>query len=182
MNKISICVYGAASDRISDRYIHEGERLGKEIGKRGHSLIYGGGATGMMGACARGVHASGGELTGIVPEFMSKFELLNEDHGRLIFTKTMQERKEMMEEKADAFIICPGGIGTMDEFFQILVLVALDRKKTPIIVYNIDGYYDDLINFIDKAIQKGFIRTGVKNLFRVCSDPEEAIDNIEYFS
>lgn len=182
MNKKTICLYGAASSNISDRFLHEGERLGEEIGKRGHSLVYGGGATGMMGACARGVYSTGGDLTGVVPEFMSEYELLNKEHGRLIMTKTMRERKKIMEEMADAFIICPGGVGTMDEFFQILALISLDRKTAPIILYNIDGYYDDLIRFIDGAVKKGFIRQKVKNLFRVCDNPEEAIDNIEYFS
>ena len=182
MSKKNICLYGAASSNIDDRFLQEGERLGKEIGRRGHALIYGGGATGMMGACAEGVYSAGGDLTGVAPSFMSEYELLNTDKGRLIFTKTMDERKKIMEDMADAFIICPGGIGTMDEFFQILALVSLNRKIAPIILYNIDGYYDDLISFIDQAIKKGFIRAGVKNLFQVSSSPEDALNSIEYFS
>ena len=182
MENINICLFGAASSDIADIYLHEGEELGQEIGRRGHRLLYGGGTTGLMGACAKGAYACGGEVTGIAPDFFDTEGVLNKDMGELILTETMHQRKKLMEEKADAFIVCPGGIGTMDEFFQVLVLSSLGRKRAPIILYNICGYYDELIRFIDISISKGFARPGIKDLFRVCSDPAEAIDKIEYFS
>jgi len=182
MSRLTICMYGAASSNIDDIYIREIEKLGREIGSRHHRLIYGGGATGLMGACARGVSAAGGEIIGVAPSFMSDYELLNESCTELIRTETMGERKEIMEARSDAFIIAPGGIGTLDEFFQILTLTELKRKSAPIILYNINGYYDDLIHFIEICIHKGFIRVGVKDLYRVCTAPAEALDMIEYFA
>ncbi len=182
MSRLTICVYGAGSSNIDDIYIRETEKLGIEIGSRHHRLIYGGGATGLMGACARGISAAGGEVIGVVPRFMSDFELLNDSCTELIWTETMGERKEIMENRSDAFIIVPGGVGTLDEFFQILTLVTLKRKSAPIILYNINGYYDELIHFIDSGIHKGFIRVSVKDLFRVCTAPAETLDMIEYFA
>ena len=182
MHNIAICLYGAASSNIADNYLHKTEELGCEIGARGHSLVFGGGSTGLMGACARGVKSAGGHLIAVIPKFMGKFELLMEDCNELIWTETMSQRKEIMEERANAFIIAPGGIGTMDEFFEILTLKSLDLKSCPILLYNIDGYFDDIIHFIDTGIQKGFIRTHVKDCFRAVNDPTEALDLIEYFS
>ena len=91
----------------------------------------------------------------------------------------MSERKDVMEDHADAFIIAPGGIGTFDEFFQILTLAELGRKNAPIVIYNTDGYYDDMIVFMKKCTEKGFIRERALSLFRVCTTAEEAIDAIE---
>jgi uncharacterized protein (TIGR00730 family) len=100
----------------------------------------------------------------------------------MIEARTMGERKAIMEDRADAFIIAPGGIGTLDEFFEILTLISLDRKSAPVILYNINGYYDILISFIDSCVQQGFIRNHVKDLFRICDNPAEALDMIEYFA
>lgn len=182
MGKLTICVYGAASDNIDAVYIKETEKLGKEIALRHHQIIYGGGATGVMGACARGAAEVGGSVIGVVPRFMSKIEKLNENCTKLIQTETMSERKEIMENEADAFIIAPGGIGTLDEFFQILTLIELKRKSAPIIIFNVDGFYNDLIAFLDTCIRKGFVRADVKDLLRICDSPEKAVDLIEYFA
>lgn len=182
MKEKTICLFGAASDTIDDIYIHEGEKLGQEIGQRGHTLIYGGGATGLMGACARGVASAGGKVIGVVPTFMDVRQELNEKCDQLIRTDTMHERKHLMEVKADAFIVTPGGVGTMDEFFEVLTLVQLQRLAHPIIIYNTNGYYDELIHFIDSCIQKKFISITVKDFFRVCHTPAETLDMIEYFA
>lgn len=182
MKKLTICVYGAASSNIDDHYIFETEELGREIGRRGYRLIYGGGATGVMGACARGVAETRGEVIGVIPDFMGTYELLNDKCDEMIEARTMGERKAIMEDRADAFIIAPGGIGTLDEFFEILTLISLDRKSAPVILYNINGYYDILISFIDSCVQQGFIRNHVKDLFRICDNPAEALDMIEYFA
>lgn len=182
MSKLTICMYGAASDNIDSIYIEKTEELGKVIAERKHKLIYGGGATGLMGACARGAAQANGIIIGVVPAFMDEFELLNDKCTKLIRTKTMSERKQIMEDNADAFIIVPGGIGTFDEFFQVLTLAELKQKNAPIVLFNINGYYDDLISLIDGCIHKGFIRQNVKDLFCVCSSPDETLDKIEYFS
>lgn len=179
MGKLTICMYGAASERIDRVYITEVEKLGEEIGKRNHKLIYGAGASGLMGACARGVQRVGGTVIGVAPRFMSTFEDINNDCTELIMTETMADRKQIMEDNADAFLVVPGGIGTFDEFFQLLTLIELGRKEAPVICYNINGFYDNLIKVIDECIEKGFIRDKVRTMFEVCDNEKEALDIIE---
>ncbi len=179
MKNMTICVYGAASDRIAPVFVTETEKLGTEIARRHHRIIYGGGASGIMGACARGAAREGGTVIGVVPEFMDEFEVINDNCTDIIRTKTMSQRKDTMEDRADAFIIAPGGIGTFDEFFQILTLTELGQKVAPIVIYDIDGYYDDLIAFMRKCTEKGFIRPRAMTLFRVCSTAAEAVDAVE---
>ncbi len=182
MTKLTICMYGAASDRIDSIYINAAEALGKEIAKRHHKLIYGGGATGLMGACADGVLENGGEVTGVIPTFMNKFEPVKSECTEIVRTETMSLRKEVMEENADAFVIAPGGIGTFDEFFQILTLTELGRSSKPIVVYNVAGFYDGIIEIIDKLIGMGFIRKSVKSLFSVCKTPDEVLNAVEWLT
>ena len=179
MTKLTICMYGAASDNIDSIYITETEKLGEEIAQRQHRLIYGGGASGLMGACARGAARMGGTIIGVVPRFMNEMEPINSNCTEIIHTETMGERKQIMEDNGDAFIIAPGGVGTLDEFFQILTLAELKRKTAPIILFNINGFYNDLISFINVGIEKGFIRSHVRELFHVCDTAPGILNLIE---
>ena len=179
MGKRTICVYGAASDKIAPVFITETEKLGREIARRHHQIIYGGGAGGVMGACARGAAQAGGTVIGIVPYFMEKFEDINHDCTEIIRTQTMGERKKIMEDRADAFILAPGGIGTFDEFFQVITLAELGQKDAPIVLFNVDGYYDDLIGFLDQCTEKGFIRRRARDLLYICNDPAKAVEYID---
>ncbi|MBQ8427944.1 MAG: TIGR00730 family Rossman fold protein [Clostridia bacterium] len=176
-----ICVFGAASPTIDKEYIDKVEVLGAEMAKKGHSLVFGGGGNGLMGATARGVRSQGGYILGIVPEFFEdeNIENLFLDCDKLIETKTMRERKQLMEDNADAFIIVPGGIGTFEEFFEILTLKQLCRHNKPIAIYNIRGYYDEILTALDAATEKGFIRGGCKELLFVSEDLEEIFTYIE---
>lgn len=115
---MNVCVYGASSNDIDRSYIEETEYLGREIAKRGHTLVYGAGANGLMGAVARGVYEENGTIIGVTPSFFNVDGILFENVSELITTETMRERKQIMEDKADAFIITPGGIGTLEEFFE----------------------------------------------------------------
>lgn len=178
-NKYTICMYGAASQDIDPVYLKNVEKLGKLIAQKNHKLIYGGGAGGLMGACARGVSEAGGQVIGVVPTFINKMEPIYEGCTQLIKTETMAQRKSVMEDNADAFVIVPGGIGTFDEFFQILTLRELGRQTEPIILFDIKYYYDDLIAFMEKCTRKGFIKPMVADLFAVCRTPEEVIDAVE---
>lgn len=174
-----ICVYGAASDRIRVSYVESVEHLGHLIALHNHSIIYGAGASGLMGAVARGMTEYGGHVIGVTPHFIHKFEPIY-DCSEIINTETMAERKSIMESHADAFIVVPGGIGTFDEFFQILTLKELDQLgNKPIVLLNVDHYYDELHSMMKAANEKGFLREKVMNLFSVCSTAEEALDVIE---
>lgn len=177
-----ICVYGAASDEINKSYIEAGENLGKKMQKRGHSLVFGGGATGLMGAVARGIESENTEIIGVSPSFFNVDGILFERCSELIFTETMRERKQIMEEKSDAFIITVGGIGTFEEFFEILTLRSLDRHKKPIAILNTNGYYNSLIEFLKNGVTENFLKEENLELFFVSENCEEILDYIENFS
>ena len=178
-----LCVYGAASDAIDNKYISAVEFLGKTMAKRGHSLVYGGGGVGVMGAVARGVHENGGYVLGVIPRFFQErsIELLYENNDQTIYTYTLQERKEIMEDNADGFIVAPGGIGTYDEFFEALTLKQLGRHNKPIVLYNVDGFYDPLIQMLLHADSEKFLREGLNEKYAVFSDAEKMIDYFEKY-
>ncbi len=178
---MKICVYGAASYEIDESFIIHGEMLGKAMGKRGHSLVFGGGASGLMGAVARGIKDENGYIVGISPNFFNVDGILYDKCDELIFTDTMRERKQLMEEMSDAFIVTPGGIGTFEEFFEILTLRSLDRHKKPIAILNSNGYYDHLVEFLQNGVKQKFLREENLDLFFVSNDVERILDYIENF-
>ena len=176
----TVCLYGAASDRVGDRMIESVEELGRRIGLEGYSMIYGAGASGLMGAAARGIVAVGGTLIGVTPHFMHTTEPLFYDCTQMINTETMAERKEIMENNADAFVVVPGGIGTFDEFFQILTLKELGQQgNKPIILFSVDGYYDELCAMMRAADEKGFLRPTVMSLFSVCRTVDDVMKTLK---
>lgn len=176
---MNITLYGAASDRIDRAYVEGVEALGRAIAKRGHTMVFGAGSTGLMGAAARGMAAEHGHIIGVTPHFMHTLEPVSDLCTELIATETMAERKDIMEEKADAFVIVPGGIGTFDEFFQILTLKVLGRHNKPIILYNINGFWDNMIAVIGTDLIKGFINTKTADCFAICETPESVFEEIE---
>ncbi len=178
---MKICVFGAASKTIDEKYIILGEKLGEELVKRGHELVYGAGATGLMGAVSRGVERGGGKVIGIVPSFFTNEEVLNENCTELIRTDTMHERKQIMEHFSEAFIITPGGVGTLEELFEVFTLKNLERHNKPIVIYNECGFYDSLINLIDEYVEKHFISEKCRKLIFVSEDIDEIIDYIEKY-
>ena len=179
---MKICLYGAASSTISNKHIENVENLGKTLGKRGHSLVFGGGANGAMGAAARGAtQGNAKQIIGIIPKFFNVDGVLYKKCTNVIYTNTMRERKKLLEENADAFIVTPGGIGTFDEFFEILSLKQLSRLNKPIVIYNSLGYYDSLINMLKVAIEGNFMSEKNLELFMATDNIEEIFDYIENY-
>ena len=176
---MNITLYGAASERIDEQYVKGVEELGRVMARRGHTMVFGAGSTGLMGAAARGMHDEGGHIIGITPHFMHKLEPVSDLCTELIATETMAERKTLMEDKADAFIIVPGGVGTFDEFFQILTLRVLHRHEKPIILYNIDGFWNSMICVIEEGVEKGFISPEALVDFCLCDTAEEIFELLE---
>ncbi len=176
-----ICVYGAASPTIDPKYMELVEQMGKEMVKRGHSLVFGGGGNGLMGAAARGVKSEGGSILGVIPKFFDEenVEAICDFCDELIQPDTMRQRKQIMEDNADAFIVVPGGIGTFEEFFEILTLKQLCRHNKPIAIYNLMGYYDDLNCVMEQAIKKNFIRDNCKDLYFTTENLEDMFRYIE---
>ncbi|MBQ7224163.1 MAG: TIGR00730 family Rossman fold protein [Clostridia bacterium] len=176
-----ICVYGAASPTIDKDYIEKVEIMGAEMVKRNHSLVFGGGGNGLMGAVARGVKSQDGYILGIIPKFFDdeKVEAVCDFCNELVEPDTMRERKQIMEDNADAFIIVPGGIGTFEEFFEILTLKQLCRHNKPIAIYNIKGYYNEILKALDVATEKNFICGGCKELYFVSENLQEIFSYVE---
>lgn len=174
-----ICVYGASSNEIDPKYIAATEILGEEMGKRSHSLVFGGGASGLMGAAARGMTLAGGEILGIAPSFFDVDGVLYDKCTDFIYTETMRERKFLLEENSDAFIISPGGIGTFEEFFEVLTLKQLGRHNKPIAVFNVDGYYNDLHTLLDKAVEGRFMKACCQELMAFFDAPRPMLDYLE---
>lgn len=175
---MKICIYGASSNAIDKSFINAGERLGAALADHGHSVIFGGGAAGLMGAVARGAYSKGGEIIGVSPSFFNVDGALFTHCTDMIYTDTMRERKKLLEEMSDAFIITPGGIGTFDEFFEIYTLRQLGVHKKPIAIFNTDGYYDPLVNMLNNAIEKSFMPDTNMNLLFISDDENKIIEYI----
>lgn len=176
---MNICMYGASSTELEKIYYEKAEDFGRIMAGRGHGLVFGGGATGLMGAAVQGVFAAGGYSLGIAPTFFDKPGILFENCSEFVFTETMRERKQLMEEKADAFVMMPGGIGTYEEFFEILTLKQLGRHSKPIAIYNINGYYDMLAEMLRHTVDKGFMKEECLNLYGIFEDAESLLDYLE---
>ena len=172
---MNVTLYGAASESIDRIYIERVEELGLALANEGHTMIFGGGASGLMGAAARGMQKGKGKIIGVIPHFIHEFEPVYDGCTELIHTETMAERKDEMEGLADAFIIVPGGIGTFDELFQILTLKVLKQHDKPIILYNINGFWDGMLSVIGTDIFKGFISKSVADGFVLCETPESVL-------
>lgn len=170
-----ICVFAASSDRLEGRYLEAAEALGRLLGQGGHTLVFGGGATGLMGACARGASETGAEIVGVAPRFFDEPGVLYERCSRFVWTDSMAERKTRMEAEAEAFLILPGGIGTMEEFFEVLTQAQLGLHAKPMALLNTAGYYDDLAAFLRRMAETGFAGHEVPALAKLCGTPEEAL-------
>lgn len=176
---MNICIYGASSDAIDPVYLRRVEVLGETLAKRGHGLVFGAGARGVMGAAARGFHKEGGPIKGVAPTFFNVDGVLFEHCTEFVPTETMRERKQIMEDSADAFVIGPGGIGTFEEFFEILTLKQLGRHAKPIAIYNINGYYDAMLAMLTKSAEENFMRKLTLDLYKVFEDDDKMIDYLE---
>lgn len=177
---MNICVYGAASSLIDESYIEAGKDLGRKMADRGFGLVFGGGAHGMMGAVAEGVYEKNGYVLGVIPAFFQEAgpEISFKNCTEYIYTESMRERKQYLADKAGAIIVTPGGIGTYDEFFEILTLKQLGRHNKAIVIYDINGYYQEMDYMMDKAIEKNFITQDCKDLYMLTDDANKALDYI----
>lgn len=174
-----LCVYCASSDRIDPKYGVAAEQLGREMVARGWGLVYGGGKTGLMGAVARGTKAAGGRVVGVIPEFMKAKELAFDEADELVTVITMRERKLLMETRADAFVTLPGGFGTLEEIMEILTLRQLDVVKKPCVIFNQDGFYDDLIKLFERMLAERFFKPSNMDLFRVAKTVPDVFTQID---
>lgn len=180
-----ICFYGSASTAIDKKYTEPVEALCEKLALRGHNLVFGAGDGGVMGAAARGFRKGGGNVMGVAPDFFTNgmIEAIYPGCDVLVKTDSMGSRKDVMESNADAFIAGPGGIGTYDELFQILTLKQLKVFDKPIIVFDIDGYFDGFYAQFLRGMEDKFFRSDTPSLYKIFKEDqmEEIITYLETY-
>lgn len=166
----SICVYCGSSPGKSETYSKAARHLGGALAERGIKLVYGGASVGIMGVLADAVLEHGGQAVGVIPEALVKKEVAHHHLSELHVTGSMHERKMLMAELADGFIALPGGIGTLEEIFEIWTWAQLGFHKKPFGMLNIDGYYDSLIAFLDHTVAERFVNQPQRSMLMVETD------------
>ena len=175
---MNICIFGASGRELEESYYAAAELLGSLIAQQGHTLVFGGGREGLMGAAARGAHKYGGDIIGIVPKFFDEPGIIYEHCTELIFTETLRERKQLMEERSEACVVLPGGIGTFEEFFEMLTLKQLGRSDRAIVVLNTNNYYGPMQHMLKDTARQRFMSRGCLELYGLADTPDKALDYI----
>ena len=175
---MNICIFGASGRELEESYYAAAELLGSLIAQQGHTLVFGGGREGLMGAAARGAHKYGGDIIGIVPKFFDEPGIIYEHCTELVFTETMRERKRLMEERSEACIVLPGGIGTFEEFFEMLTLKQLGRSDRAIVVLNTNDYYAPMQQMLENTARQRFMSRGCLELYELADTPGQALEYI----
>ncbi|WP_298724545.1 TIGR00730 family Rossman fold protein [uncultured Ferrovibrio sp.] len=166
----SVCVYCGSSLGESQVYTAQAQILGRLLGENGIRLVYGGGRIGLMGVVAEAALAAGGEVVGIIPHHLHDWEVGHTGLTELHVVDSMHTRKRMMVEMSDAFIALPGGLGTLDEFFEVITWRQLKLHDKPVIILNVEDYWHPLLALIDTVIERGFARRTATSLFTIVDD------------
>ncbi|PWJ15850.1 TIGR00730 family Rossman fold protein [Jannaschia seohaensis] len=172
----SICVYCGSRDGARPAYAEAAQELGRGIAERDWRLVYGAGDVGLMGRVARAVQEAGGETFGVIPVHLLQLEVGKRDLTRFVVTETMHERKKVMLMNADAVVVLPGGAGTLDEFFEVLTWRQLGLHAQPIVVLNVDGYWDRLSGLLDAIVDQGFADRSLLDFVKTAPDAGAALD------
>lgn len=178
----SICVYCGSASGKGDAYLAAARKLGKELCSRGLDLVYGGASIGLMAETANTVMANGGSATGVMPRNLFRREVPHEALTRMIYVDSMHERKSRMADLSDGFIAMPGGLGTVEELFEIVTWAQLAIHRKPCGILNVAGYYDHLIRFLDNATEQEFIRPVHRSMIMIEEDPARLLDRFEVYT
>ena len=174
----AVTVYCSSSKSVPAIYLEAAAELGRAIAAEGWTLVYGGNAVGCMGALADGARAAGGRVVGITPQLLVDHGIGDRRCDELIVTDTMRQRKALLEDRADAFVALPGGLGTFEELFEILVGRTLGCHDKPVLLLNIAGYYDPLLAMLEQGIAQRFIRPGAREAYEVADSVPAAIERL----
>lgn len=173
-----LAIYCGAATPADPRYIELARDVGAELARRGIGVVYGGGRLGLMGALAQGALAEGGEVIGVIPHAMVEREFANHDCTQLITVDTMHERKAQFTDLADGFITLPGGLGTMDELFEALSWAQIGYHENPVGLLNAFGFYDGLIEFVNRMADTGFVRATHREILQVADSLPELLGKL----
>lgn len=176
-----ICIFCGSSMGFNPIYREKSAELGRAMVERQCELLYGGGSVGLMKIIADVMMENKCKVIGTITEHLNNMDVGYNDIDELIVVDSMSERKKILEDMADGFIAMPGGLGTMDEFFEVFVLSQLRVFDKPVALYNVNGYYDDIIRFIDHAAKEGFVRKEHAYNLIVSDDPKELLEKMEHF-
>ncbi len=176
MSPLTVCVYCASSEGVDPSRRRVAAELGRAIAAQGWRMVYGGGNVGLMGEVARAALAAGVHVTGVIPHRLADREVALEAVTELIRTDTMRERKAIMDERSDAFVVLPGGIGTLEELIEIVTLKQLAYHDRPVVVVDDDGFWDPLLAQLRRMVADGLADPAVQDLYAVVRDVPEAVD------
>ena len=175
----AVCVFCASSTRIEQRWLDLATDTGKELAARGHTLVSGGGRVGMMGTVAAGARSGGAHTVGVIPQTLVDWEVADTDSDELIVTDGMGSRKNLLIERSDAFITLPGGLGTLDELFEVWTTATLDLHRKPIVLIDPDGFYTGLLSWLGTLAETAFVRREAMEMVTVVSSVAAAFDAVE---
>ncbi len=174
----SVCLFCGSSDRSDPAYTVAAQEFGAQTAAAGWRLVYGGGGVGLMGASARSAHEAGGRVLGVMPGFLRSRERLFDDVETLVVT-SMHERKTIMYDQSDAFVVAPGGVGTLEEVIEVLSWKRLDLHGKPVIFLNINGFWDTLLATLDHSMASGMTPDTFRQAYSVANTVEEAIAQMQ---
>ncbi len=175
---MQITIFCASSPAIDKKYFQAAEELTIELIKNNHSIVYGGGDTGLMGIVADTTLKMGGKITGVIPEFMKEVEWIHKDVEEMIVVETMQERKKILIEKSDAIVVLAGGTGTLEELLEVTSLKKLGKYPNPIVLLNTDGFYNYLQLLMEKMAEEKFMNPQHLDVWQMVENPNEVLDSI----
>jgi uncharacterized protein (TIGR00730 family) len=177
----AICVFCASSQTLDPRWLTLADQVGAALGARGHQLISGGGRVGMMGAIVQGARKTGAHTLGVIPQALVDLEVADVDSDELVVTDGMAARKIVMLERADGFLILPGGLGTLDELFEVWTLAMLGLHAKPIVLLDVDDFYGGLMTWLTTLASQRFVRAEGLGMVHVARSVDEALDEVERF-
>jgi uncharacterized protein (TIGR00730 family) len=175
----AVCVYCSSSEGIDPSYLELAAAVGTRIAAGGHSLVSGGGRVSMMGAVAQAARAGGAHTVGVIPQHLVSYEVADHDADELVVVATMRERKQLMDDRADAFVVLPGGIGTFEEFFEAWTSASLGMHPKPVIVLDPEGFYQPLWEYLNSLRDKGFVRQLALDVLHRVNSVQEVFAVIE---
>ncbi len=174
-----VCIYCASSDYVNPVYLNAAYRLGEILAENSITIVYGGGAAGLMGMAANGALSRGGKVIGVIPKFMYELEWGHPALTEMKIVETMSERKELMRKDTDAAIALPGGSGTFEELFETLTMKRLGVYLSPVILLNTKNFYDPCIQLLEKAVDEKFMDERNRDMWRIVDEPSKIINAIE---
>ena len=175
----AVCVYCASGTRIDPSYVALAEQVGVELARRGHSLVSGGGQLSMMGAVARGARSGGARTVGVIPRGLLAKEVGDQDADELLVVDDMRTRKGLMDDRSDAFLALPGGLGTLEELFEVWVARSLGMHVKPVVALDVDGLYAPLRAQLDLLVERGFVRRPALSALSWATTVTEALDLVD---